>query len=195
MSRSSMADLITRVRVLINDTGSATFTDDEVQNVLDETRLDIANEALMYEITYSTTATEYLYYYSKRGGGWETDYSIKQNLTTTVTPSSDNLIVGKFAFSSSTDPALFITGKLYDVYKAAADLLERHAVQYTLAYDVMANNQTLSRSQIIKNMHSVIKHYRSLQRPRTIKIGRSDIQPRGRSILGIRGIDMIASGD
>jgi hypothetical protein len=192
-----MTALIARIRILINDAAGASqiFSDDEIEDVLDESRVDVVNEALTPTITYSTTSMDYLNYYSKRGGGWETDYTIKQNLTTTVTPSSDELIAGKFVFSSSTDPALFITGKIYDVYRAAADLLERWSAKYALSYDINVNGQTLHRSQAIKALMELAKRYRAQQRPSTTTLCRSDLATGARNMLGPRGIDYISSGD
>lgn len=174
MARASMTALIQRIRVLINDNGtSPVFANDDIQNVCDESRVDMVNVPLKPTITYGSTL-QYLHYYSDYGG-WEDDYVIKQALFTTVTPSSSEPIAGKFTFASSQYPPLSITGKLHDVYHAAADLLERQAAKWTLSYDMTVNGQSLHRSQASNALLSLAKRYRAQQRPGAIKVGRGDL--------------------
>lgn len=175
-ARSSMAALIGRVRTLINDPAGASqiFTDQTIQDVCDESRLDVVNVPLRATTTYSGGALQYLNYYSEYGG-WEDDYVIKQNLMTTVTPSSAEPIAGKFSFSTSTYPTLYITGKQHDIYHAAADLLERWAAKWALSYDMTINGQSLHRSQAANALQKLAKTYRRQQRPSTISVKRSDL--------------------
>jgi hypothetical protein len=173
--RSTMSALIARVRVLINDTsGTPTFTDQIIQDVMDEARADIRNMPLIAKPTYSGSTIQYLDHYSKMGG-WEDDLVIKQYLTQVVTPSASEPIAGHFAFAASTLPPLYITGKIFDVYRSAADLLERLAAQWVLSYNVSVDGQSLQRGQAAIALQNLAKTYRRQQRAGTISTFRSDL--------------------
>lgn len=196
MARSSMAALISRIRVLINDPagGSQIWTDDQIQDVSDESRVDVVNAHLKPTLTYGSTL-QYLNYYSEVGG-WETDYVIMQNFSTTVTPSSAEPIAGKFTFAATTYPTLTITGKQHDIYCAAADLLERWAAKKALDFDVVVGGQTFRQAQVADALQKLARTYRAKQRPKTISLKRSDLSGRSTgNLLEPRGIDYIASGD
>ena len=196
--RSSMTALIARVRLLVNDpivNATAQFADQDVQDVLDESRQDIVNQALLGKPTYTGTSIAYLDYYSEIGG-WEDDYVIRQYLTAPVTPVLSEPIAGHFGLATSTLPPLYITGKLYDVYRAAADLLERLAARWVLNYDFSSDGASFHRSQAAKGLHTLAKTYRMQQRPVTISTIRSDIAS-GPVSLGLHAkeIDFYSSGN
>jgi len=196
MARASMAALIIRIRLMINDPagGSQIWTDDQIQDVSDESRLDVVNMPLKPTITYDPTI-QYLNYFSDIGG-WETDYVILQNYGTTVVPSSAEPIAGKFTFSTNTYPTLTISGKQHDVYHAAADLLERWAAKKALDFDVVVGGQTFRQAQVADALQKLARAYRAQQRPATITMRRSDLAGRGaRNLLEPRGIDYMANGD
>ena len=50
MARSSMGYIITYVRRLVNDTGSAVWTDDQIQQLLDRHRRHIRRERLIQDV-------------------------------------------------------------------------------------------------------------------------------------------------
>src|SRR5882757_9447673 len=186
-ARTSMAALISRVRLLINDTllvgNGQVFDDDTIQGVLDEGRDDIVNKALKPVPTYSGSAIQYLDYYSEYGG-WESDYVLKQYMTVVVTPSSVEPIVGVFTFSTSIFPGVYITGKQHDVYRASADLL--------------VGGQQFKRSQAADLLLNLARSYRMKQRPKSILMTRSDIKSNGEDgelSLKATAIDYMASGN
>ncbi len=170
-----MASLIARGRILINDTGGTPiFSDSIIQDTMDESRADINNMPLIAKPTYSGSTIQYLDHYSKMGG-WEDDLVIKQFLTQVVTPSTLEPIAGHFQFAVTTLPPLYITGKLFDVYRSAADLLERLAAQWVLSYNVSVDGQNLQRSQAAVALQNLAKTYRQKQRARAISTFRSDL--------------------
>lgn len=188
-----MLPLIKRVRVLINDPSSATFDDQTVQDVLDESRLDIINEILTVKPTYTAGSVQFLNYYAKLGG-WEDDVTFKQYLTIVVTPTFEP-IVGHALFATSTFPPIMATGKVYDMYQAAADLLERMSAQYVLQFSFSTDGQSFHPEQIQANLASLVTQYRRKQRPGTISMARSDLSSSGQRVrLGPTDIDYIADG-
>jgi len=196
--RSTMTDLIMRVRVLINDTGTSPLFDDQtIQDVMDESRVDYRNAALKAVPTFDTGTIAYLDYYHDLGG-WENGAELKQYLTTTVTPATNEPIVGHWTFAESTLPPVYVSGSLHDVYRAAADLLERQSTQWMLRYSMTVDGQFLQRSMVIGNMQKIIQQYRMKQRPVTIRATRSDLGTSGNIVsngLEASAIDYMASGN
>lgn len=174
-ARNTMASLILRIRDLINDPAgtSQTWNDNQIQDVLDESRIDVINGVMEARATFSGSTIQYLDYFTD-AGSWEDGMVLKQYLTVTVTPSAIEPIVGHFTFAVTTLPPVFITGKNYDIYRAAADLLERLAAKWVLSYDMTVDGQAVRRGQAVTNILNLVKSYRMKQRPGTIKMVRDD---------------------
>lgn len=196
--RSSMAALITRVRLLINDPvgASAIFDDQTIQDVLDEGRTDIKNGETRAKPTFAGATIQYLDYYTVLTD-WEDDVVFKQYLTTVVTPSVAEPIAGHWIFATSTFPPVLVTGKTYDIYRAAADLLERWAARLFLSYDVIVGGQTFRRSQSFEMLQALADKYRLKQRPVSSSLDRLDLYQSGsigEDPLGPTNIDYFAPG-
>jgi len=198
--RATMAALIKRERTLIYDPTSQIFDDQTIQDALDESRLDIVNEALTPKETFTAGQILFLNYYAQIGN-WEDDLIIKQYLYNPVTPSLAEPIAGHFQFASTTLPPLYITGKRYDIYRAAADLLERRIATQMLQFGFSSDGQSFQPQQVVSNMATLIKLYRSKQQPRTISMTKSDLRA-GSDPNSLTGnyhngklIDYLASGN
>ena len=198
MARSSMAALIARVRDLINDPAgsSQVWSDDQIQDVLDEGREDLVNVSLIPKPTFSGSTIQYLNYYYPYGG-FEDDYILKQYLTVLETPSSVEPIAGHFTFASNVFPPVYITAKVHDVYRASADLLERWSAKWVLSYDVLVGGQQFKRSQATDALLKLAKQYRMKQRPKSISMVRSDLTGDVNDPLSLKAtpLDYMASGD
>jgi hypothetical protein len=198
MPRSTMAALIARVRLLINDPNASVWTDDQIQDVMDEGRLDFKNEPLIPRPTFTGSQIQYLDYWSKLNNGWEDGYVIKQYLINVVTPATLEPTAGHWTFSSSTLPPLYISGSLHDVYRAAADLLERQAAQWVLRYNMNVDGQSLLRSQVTIALQNLANTYRQKQRPGVIHVTRTDVAQPAKTLasaLGAQEVDFMASGE
>ncbi|SRR5260221_3058628 len=174
--RPSAAANILRIRTLINDPASVNqqWSDQIIQDTMDEGRIDVVNGSMIAKPIYSGSGILFLDYYTDQGG-WEDDFVLKQFLTTTVTPSTVEPITGHFQFATTTLPPLFITGKLHDIYRAAADLLERWSASWVMSYNVMVDGQNLQRAQVAPAMQKLAHTYRMKQRAGTISMTRSDL--------------------
>ena len=201
MARTTMAALIARVRLLVNDTQPAgngqVWTDDQIQDVMDASRLDVKNLSLKPMPTFTGSTIQYLDYYAPMGD-WEDDLVIKQYLITVVTPATSENIVGHWTFSQTTLPPLYISGKTYDVYRSAADLLERQAAQWVLSYSMTVDGQSLQRGQVVTALQNLARTYRMKQRVRNISLTRTDVTKAtrlaGGGLLGPLEIDYMADG-
>jgi len=160
----------------VNDPSSTTqiFADQDVQDVLDATRTDVYNQSLTPQATFVNGSILYLDYFATRGD-WEDGAVFKQALTLAVTPSLAEPIAGHWQFAVTTLPPVYITGKNYDVYRAAADLLERWSARVALNFDFTSDNQTFRRSQAATALQQLARTYRAKQRPVSISARRGDL--------------------
>jgi len=192
-----MLAIIARVRILINDPegASQTFDNQTIQNVLDDSRVDYVNEVLQTKPTYGTGTIQYLNYWHELGS-WEGGVVLQQFLTVTVTPSASDFIAGYWSFAQNTLPPVYLTGSTHDLYRASADLLERWAAKWVLAYDFSSDGQSFKSSQAATMLQALAKMYRGKQRASSIGFTRSDFQSETRASagLGAKEIDYMSSG-
>lgn len=199
--RSTMAALITRTRQLIFDPagGSQVFADQDVQDYLDYTRedirylaLDIAPSIVNTASTGNVASTIFADYYSTGFQFWEDDVVLQGNNVSTgaawvvLTPTTSEPIVGHWTFENNVFtsgtvpgqyPPIFATGKVYDPFGAAADLLEIWGTQLAGAYDINVDGQSLRRSQLMTAKQSLAEMYRKRAKPRMGRMVRSDVAP------------------
>jgi len=159
-TRSSMAHLIAYVRQLIGDTSGAQFTDDAVQEALDLYREEVSREELTAVPRIIGGTVEYHRFTSYRGF-WESDAEITDAAGAVVVPDVVNWLTGVFEFTASRQPPLFIHGKRYDVYGAAAEMLEQWASALAREYDFSTDGDTFRRSQQAEALLRQAAQYRT----------------------------------
>jgi hypothetical protein len=155
-----MTDLITKTRTLIGDTsGTATqhFADVDVQSNLDEYQETVMFEELGVIPSRTGTGYEYKNFFSRRWfeGGTMTGGTVsylQNNFYGTVTPDSQDLLNGRYNFNASQVLDLYITGKRYDVYAAAADLADLWIASLKDKIDFKAGSSSFTQSQQITNL-------------------------------------------
>jgi hypothetical protein len=177
-ARATLSDLIAQVRRLVADTGTpATFDDLDVQQALDNNRIDhIARR--VEDSGIITTAARYAFtdYYTEIDH-WEADAYLQGHmyelLTATSTPVSvanADYLVGHWTLNIAYTPPIFITGKSYDVYAAAVELLEQSYAMAMGDFDFLAAGRTFKRSQSKEGIQTLINIYR-----RRMKINFTDL--------------------
>jgi hypothetical protein len=195
-----MATLILKVRSLIFDPagGSQVFSDDDIQGELDPTRLDIRYELLtpapvILNAASTNNIAQLIWcdYYS-RFKWWEDDVVLQGNNVSTLaswkvlTPVTSEPIVGHWAFETTVFtsgtapgqyPPVFATGKSYDIYGAAAAMLDMWSAQYAGAYDVTIDEQQFRRSQINTAKANLAETYRKRARVVSYTPMRTDLAP------------------
>lgn len=198
--RSSMSQIISRVRLMIQDPAGASqfFADQDIQDTLDDHREDVRYELLKIApsiinlpSTNNQAAVAFTDYYSSFSW-WESDVVIQGINTSTgaawavLSPAGSDYIVGRFQFeltpfvngvAPSQYPPVFATGKTFDVFAASADLLEFWAANLASAYDITVDGQTLRRSQLMQAKMMLAQSYRRKAKPRIGKMVRSDLRP------------------
>jgi len=125
MARDTMSGLIDRVQRLIDDEAGDLFSDDVIEEHLDRHRDRVVYAELVAEPTYATGGTvSYLAFCHSLGwGDWEVADLVAQDYAS-VTADTADLKTGRWTFSSEPDYPLYITGWSYDIYGAAAELLD-----------------------------------------------------------------------
>lgn len=198
--RSSMAALIASTRQLIGDVATPQdFLDQDIQDVLDANRDEIRYELLspMPDIqpgqNGSLAATFVWASYQSDFQYWETDVVIQGVDVPTgkswviLTPATFEYIPGKWTFAVTLPniatppgqfPPVFAVGKVYDLYGAAAMLLERRiALRSLTLFDGSAQGVQLRLSQIIGTWERLAQTYWRHAWIRTMDLVRTDIAP------------------
>lgn len=173
--RGTMADLIARTRLMVFDTGgSPLFTDQQVQDKLDECREDVRYAILTPKPTYANPGgIQYKDYYAARGF-WEADEVLIWGDYTALTPLTSDEIVGHWTFSNQLPPVL-IAGKTFDLYRAAYDLLlYKIAALAATEVDFTADGQSFHLSQQMTFLQKMAGEYQRKMRARVGGGGRSD---------------------
>lgn len=195
--RASLKDVATRVRQLIGDpsddwpTVSATplFTDQQVQDQLDIYRYNARFIPLRIAPTFQPGGITHFWDYFAEYGYWEADAVIYDNafnvITTAQTLVSQDLLTGHWVFQDNPgaspipgpygqQPVVRLTGKTYDVYAAAADLLELKLPLVAGNYDFTSNNQSFKASQEFMALTKLVAQYRTQERPHNVTLFRED---------------------
>ena len=196
--RGSMAAIIAAVRTHIGDTSdiSQTFSDQQIQDRLDNTRDFIRYEPLqpapsIVNLPSTGNQPNMIYAdYLSNFQWWEADVVLQGNFGgaawKVLTPVVIDNIGGYWSFElnpyvSGTvpgqPPPVFATGNVYDLYAASAELLEFWAAQLAGAYDITVDGQTLRRSQLMAAKLTLATLYRRRAKVRTATMIRSDVAP------------------
>jgi hypothetical protein len=174
--RATMAELISRLRTLIGDPAGAsqTFDDQTLQDYLDRRQTAVRFAPLRAEGSPRPDGTvDYLDYYADVGD-WEADEALYDGSYNVLTPDAADRLTGHWAFETSREPPVCIVGKFYDVYAAAADVLEAWAAREKLSFDFEMDGQGFKRSQKVAALLQVAREYRRQQRPMSVAMVRAD---------------------
>lgn len=176
MARASMSQLISLVRDLIGDPAGPdqVFTDDQIERSLDVHRWEVRYVPLKPLGTVGSGGDlEYRDWYSDEKY-WESDASLYDSSYSPLIPSQSDPLHGRWSFSSH-QPAVLISGKVYDPYGAAADLLEMWAGKVSIEFDVSVDGASMSRSQKQKALRDLADQYRRQQRSIVLVQVRDDV--------------------
>ena len=176
-----MSDLISRIRTFVNDPAGADqlFDDQAIQDYLDRRRLHVRFAALRAEPTIKTGGVLEWHDYFADLGDWEADLQLTDRSYQSISADTSDLQVGYWTFTANQYPMVYITGKTYDVYGTAADLLEAWAATLKLKFAFASNGQSYHPEQQQAGVMALAGQYRSRQRQQTALMTRDDISPVG----------------
>lgn len=185
MPRGTMTALIARTRLMIAEPSTTLFSDDQIQDKLDECRTDVWQALLTPRITFTNPGgmQYHDYYYipggnprSKPLGFWEANEVLIWGDFTTLTPTTSDELVGHWTFATSQLPPVMIRGSHYDLYRAAADLLDYKIANLAATeIDFTSDGQTFHLSQQLTFLEKMRAEYRRKQRAVTHQAGRLDM--------------------
>ncbi len=191
-ARTSMADLLLTLRGLTSAgsaeytvNGSACWTDQQLQDVLDRHVYPIRHEELIPFETYGAGGSvTYVDYQSPHRfvetvlGGTPTTRFVVQDETGAAVGTAGFTVDyprGLVTFGTATGGLTrYVTGYSYDMNAAAADVWTQKAAHYVTAYDVATDNHNLRRSQIIQSCLTMAKEYASGAMINSVSIERGD---------------------
>ena len=189
-ARTSMASLILTLRALAaagtadyTVNGESYWTATQIQEVLDRHAQQIRHEELQPMPTIGLGGTiGYFDYGSPRRFFETTDAGTARFIIQSETGATIGTAAwtadyesGIVTFGTSTAGlARYVTGYVYDLNAAAADIWAQKAAHYVTAYDVSTDNHSLKRSQIIDNCMKMSKEYMKGAAMFHISVDRSD---------------------
>ena len=141
---------------------TSVFTDQEIQDALDHHRVDVLQKRLTPRPTITSTGLDYKDYQA-RWGFWEDDVVIVDSSWATVTASASDELTGHWTFTASTLPPLYITGKTFDLYGAAVEVLEAWEALTRAAGEIVSfseDGQSFTRSQKATGIATLAQEYR-----------------------------------
>lgn len=174
-ARPTMAAVIAEIRRLTGDTAATpTFDDDAIETVLDLHRTDGEVE-LRAVISYNPAGEQVRLAYQAPVHPWEQGATIRGQDGDVLTPASADELRGRWTFADDTPETVSAVGAHFDVYGAAADVLETWAAQLARGYDFSAGDQRFQRSQRVNQLRAMARDYRRAARIDVSPIVRSDV--------------------
>jgi hypothetical protein len=174
--RASMLALIDRVRTLIADSSQQVFSDQQIQEALDARRIEKRHVALRPDPTFQPGGAVVFKDYYSDTQYWEDDVLFQDQTYATITPLIAEAFVGHWQFEAQPNGiGIRATGKAYDLYGAAADLLEAWAAQVMLQFDATTGRDSFTRSQKFTQISALAARYRAQALVQTSRIVQSDV--------------------
>jgi hypothetical protein len=174
-----MAELIARLRLLTGDKAALpVFDDGELQDALDRYREEIRYERLEAFPTYAPGGAATYTLHKACRGNFETDVELVDLSYSPVetTEGGADYQNGRFTLTEST-LTVMITGKRYDLYAAAIDVLEQWLAMLKDETDFSDGKRNFKDSQKRDAVEQLIKQYRRRARVKTGRILTPDINP------------------
>lgn len=179
MPRTTLNPLITRLRRLVGDRAGASqaWSNDELADYLDTRRQDVTDLLLEGEPSSGPGSALQFLTWKAPWGDWEADAVLKDVHFNEVTADDANYLNGIWTFGTEPSYPVYLTGKTFDLYGVAADVLEMGAAGNLDNYDFRtADGQSFSRSQMFDHRERLVRLYRSKQRPQLVQLVRSDVE-------------------
>jgi len=188
-ARVTMTDLLLTLRGLTaagsaeyTVNGSAYWTDDQLQAVMDRHVFAVNHEALTPVAKTGIGSIAYFDYQSARrffegSVGTSTRFTVQDATGATIGTAAytADYPAGRVTFGTDTLGAgRYLTGYSYNLNACAADIWGQKAAHYVTAYDFSTDNHNLRRSQIIDNCLKMAREYAAGGAVVQVFVGRSD---------------------
>lgn len=188
MARTGNANPIQRLRAL-TQTGLTDFTvgivsyfsDDHLQQFLDQNRADLFREPLSVVVSYDGSGTARYYDYYFQPGEYEEGtaaFIVATSIGSAIAGSAMTIDyqAGHISFGTVNQggTVYYLTARKYDINAAAAAIWRQKAAYAASGYDFSADGQSMSRSQLFKHYNQMAQMYEAQSAPLTVRMVRSD---------------------
>lgn len=190
MARSGMSHLISKLRALTASgtadysvSGTTFWTDDQLQSVLDQWRVDFKARELVVSQSVDNGVVHWYDYYLR-------DYQwVEGTASGTAAWLLTDAIGGTVAYSAYTlnmdalhlqftsdtlGTVYYLSGRAYDMYQAAGDVWEQKAADVADRFDLKTDNHDMKRSQLYDHYMKMAKRYRAKGGVQTSTMTRPD---------------------
>lgn len=182
MARAGMSNLISRWRRMVDDAGTAVWSDDQAQELLDDNRVTVYSESLG-SLAQDIGSTVYLVYHSRYGN--QEELASGTNVWRLFDASGSTIGTANYSVdyqrgivtftADQQGSARYLDARSYDLAGAAADAWRQRAALQADGYDFSADGATFNRSQWFKHCQQMAEVY-DRQRVSTVSImTRSDL--------------------
>lgn len=183
MARSGMDNLISRWRRMVDDAGTAVWSDDQAQELLDDNRVTVYAESLTAIAQDTGTTVTYTVYHSRYGNQEElasgiTVWRLFDASGSTIGTASYTVDYQRGIVTFGADQhgsARYLDARSYDLAGAAADAWRQRAGMQADGYDFSADGASYNRSQWFKHCQEMAAVY-DRQRVMSVSLmSRSDL--------------------
>lgn len=167
--RSTMTSLINRLRRMIGDAAGEgqTWQDEDLQDYLDANRTEVRYGRLQEVETVLPAGTVEYKIFVANVGDWEDGAALVDSSFDSLTPTTEDLLVGRWTFTTAPDRPVYVTGFYYDLPGAAVAVLEAWQAREKLSFDVRADGHELKRSQKFDMLGQLAERFRRMAKART----------------------------
>lgn len=175
MSRTTLDYLADEIRsmVMLSETeftiGTANFWDnDQIQNILEDNRIDILREELQKIPTYIGGGSVQYYEYRsqfqflEKTSGGSAIFIIEDSVGANVGTASWSADYRRGVITFTSDQggtAYYLTARRYRIYNVAAEIARRTANYYAKSYDISTDGHRLNRSQLRDHFEDMAKRF------------------------------------
>lgn len=181
MARAGLSEIITEFRNLVQESGTAIFTDDNIQTILDSCKTPLYEYPVISKEEFTTNGTVYTRYVTPNHTTLEgtatgvSSVRLTNSVGSVITGYTQNVLTGEFSFDTDVDEqTFFYSGNSYDLNEAVAKGWRRKAAYYSTSFDFQVEGRSFKKSQVVTNCLNMAKYYESQQASFVGNIYRSD---------------------
>lgn len=179
--RNGMIDLVSQFRSLVAESGTTIFSDDRVQTILDNNRLDyyqlplrVVSQIVSGSASYRWYSLPNLNYLEGTASGTALVRIFNYGGTVETLYTSD-FVNSQFTFDADTrGSAMYMTGRSYNFNKAVSEGWKEKAAYYAGNFDFKVEGRSFNKSQVIKNCMSMAEMFAGMSNPVQHNIDRGD---------------------
>lgn len=161
--RSGMTELVGQFRSYIQESGTAIFSDDRLQQILDSNSQYILQSLLQpIPIRYhgSVIYTDYFSNHQFIEGTASSTTNVTNLNGTVVTNYTSDFINGRFTFNENQrGTAYYVSGRTYNFFKAVSEGWKEKAAYYSTQFDFTVEGRSYKKSQVVKSCLDMAKEF------------------------------------